>query len=156
MVKMQFIKTVVIILVTGLVINARDPEAEVLDESTFGYSYTPLEVGKFWIYKTDSIYFSKEIVVTIDSVSVEIMEEVVDTFRNANNELVFSLDQYLRKDSSASWELVGNSFVTSSKSKLIKTEFGLDFIKLVYPVFNNKTWDGNVFIGLRQLKIFQG
>ncbi len=156
MVKMQFIKTIFIILVTGLVINACDPEVEVLDETTFGYTYTPFELGKFWIYKTDSIYFSKEIVVTIDSVSVEIMEEVVDTFRNANNELVFSLDQYLRKDSSASWELVGNSFVTSSKSKLIKSEFGLDFIKLVYPVAKNKSWNGNVYIGSRQLITFQG
>ncbi len=78
---MQFIKTLVITPISGLVINACDSEAEVLDESTFGYSYTPLELVKFWIYKTDSIYFSKEIVVTIDSVSVEIMGVIVDTFR---------------------------------------------------------------------------
>ncbi|MBK8245752.1 MAG: hypothetical protein IPK88_20150 [Saprospiraceae bacterium] len=58
---MQFIKTIVIILVTGLVINACDPEVEVLDETTFGYTYTPLELGKFWIYKTDSIYFPRKL-----------------------------------------------------------------------------------------------
>ncbi len=39
---------------------------------------------------------------------------------------------------------------------MIKTEFGLDFIKLVYPVAKNKSWNGNVYIGSRQLITFQG
>jgi len=60
-------------------------EIEIVDLNTLGAVYYPLAIDKFWIYKVDSIHYSKTIGVVVDSSSSYIMELVRVSFLNKDN-----------------------------------------------------------------------
>lgn len=129
----------------GAIFSCKE-ETDPLDLNSLGSAYYPISIDQYWIYQVDSINYSKTIGVKIDSSSSYIMELVRDSFLNKDNEPVYEIDLFYRSDSSKNWELIDNSFITRNNSMLRKTEFGLDFIRLVFPVQKNKSWDGNILI----------
>jgi hypothetical protein len=129
-----------------LMYSCTKSETEILDPSTFGYEYYPLDIGKSWTYQMDSIVYSERVFVKKDSSISYIREEVVDSFRNVENNLVYSLNVFYTRDTNASWELISAFFVEKNESQLIKTENGLEFIKLIFPIRKNKSWEGNIRI----------
>lgn len=118
-------------------------EIEELDPSKFGYDYYPVEIGKRWVYQTDSIVYSQKATIEIDSTSSFIREEVVDSFRDSENKLAYRLDVFFTRDTNLGWDLISSSFVSKDDTQLRKTENGLEYIKLVFPVRRNKSWSGN-------------
>lgn len=121
-------------------------ETDPLDDVQFGYNYFPVSLGNEWIYQTDSIIYSLQATVQIDSSRSFIREVVVDTFRDAVNHLIYRLNVFYAKDTSLGWELINSSFIESNALHLIKKENGLSFVRLVFPVLTNKAWDGNSMI----------
>ncbi len=121
-------------------------EEEHLTEEAIGTAYVPISIGKYWIYKTDSIIYNKASARWRDSSQCLIMEEVVDTFRDSQNKLIYAIDIFYRKDSLQGWELINTSFVDIDNLRYIKRENGLSFIKLDFPVKKNKSWAGNALI----------
>ncbi len=126
-----------------LMYSCTKSETEILDPSTFGYEYFPVAIGKSWTYQMDSIVYSEKVFVKKDTSVSFIREEVVDSFRNVENKLVYRLDVYYTRDTNTPWELVSASFIQKNESQLIKTENGLDYLKLIFPVRKNKSWEGN-------------
>lgn len=139
-------------------------EKEELDFSTFGYDYYPVEIGKSWVYQTDSILYSLKATVEIDSSTSYIREEVVDSFRNQEHKLVYRLDVFHTRDTNQAWELISSSFILKDNTQLQKKESGLDFIKLVFPIRKNSSWYGNnkispeteIFIQGESLEAYEG
>lgn len=121
-------------------------ETEVIDTSTFGYDYFPVTIGKRWIYQTDSIVYTQKIGTQIDSSKTYQLEEVVDTFRNSENQLVYRLDISYAKDTAQDWVLISSYFIQKDQLEFHKIENGLDYIKLVFPLRKYKSWYGNIRI----------
>lgn len=147
--RMKKIRNSVYLIIFGIclcTLYSCKKETEIIDPNALGAAYYPLTIDKFWIYKVDSINYSKTIGVVVDSSSSYIMELVRDSFLNKENEQVYEIDIFHQRDTGGVWELIDNSFITRNKSNLRKTEFGLDFIRLVFPVQKNKSWDGNILI----------
>lgn len=138
-------------------------EIETLDEEALGFRYAPVGIGKYWIYKSDSIVYKLD-GADVDSLSGYIKEEITDTLVNAANEKVYRLERSFKRNINDQW---GTPRVwTTQKSELnyIRTEENLKFVKLVFPPSLNSTWDGNVFIdpllkltiGGEQIEPFKG
>lgn len=124
-------------------ISCSKNETEELDPATFGYDYYPVEIGRSWTYQMDSIVYSEKVVVRKDTTSSYLREEIVDTFRNVENKLVYRLDVFYTRDTNTVWELISASFIQKNETQLIKTDNGLDYIKLIFPIRKNKSWEGN-------------
>jgi hypothetical protein len=131
-------------------------ETEVLDPNTFGYDYYPVEIGKQWIYQTDSIVYSKKVSIEIDTTVSYMMEEVKDTFRNSENKLVYRLDVFYTRDTTQAWELISSSFIQKDSLQLHKIENGLDYIRLVFPVRKFISWEGNIRIDSKTEFVING
>jgi hypothetical protein len=112
----------------------------------YGYEYFPLTVGKFIEYEVDSMVYS----LLTDSLIVEsktyVREEVIDTlFDNLGNTL-YKIERFERKDSTAPWQVEKVLTQSINENRAFRTEDNLRFIPLVFPIRENKSWDGNVFI----------
>ncbi|MDQ3140723.1 MAG: hypothetical protein M3Q56_00585 [Bacteroidota bacterium] len=127
-----------------------------IDTPELGHDYYPLEMGKFWIYQVDSIVFDTTSVVTIDTTQSYMKEEVVDTSRDLSGNKLFHIDVYFRKDSLDSWQLNTNYFVRIEQTRLVKTENGYAFIRLIFPLKDNESWDGNAYINENATIIIKG
>ncbi|MBK9723207.1 MAG: hypothetical protein IPO78_16645 [Saprospiraceae bacterium] len=135
-----------ILLLIYFITSCTKNETEILDPASFGYDYYPLAIGKSWTYQTDSIFYSLKGTVEMDSTTSFIREEIVDTMRNSVNALVYRVDVFHAVDSSLGWELISSSFIEKNQYQLNKVENGLTFIRLVFPVQLNKSWNGNSMI----------
>jgi len=131
-------------------------ETDPLDDEQLGYNYFPISIGNEWIYQTDSIIYSLQASVQIDSSRSFIREVVVDTFRDAVNQLIYRLNVFYARDTSLGWELINSSFIESNSLHVIKKENGLSFVRLVFPVLANKAWDGNSMIQPKTSIVIRG
>lgn len=113
------------------------------DEESYdpGYAYFPLEVGDYKIFDvqknsyqpTDTTYEN-----------YQIKEVVAETF-TINDELRYRLERFKRFNSTDPWPFAPDSVwsVAFSNSKVIKVENNIRLIKLIFPVENGRTWNGN-------------
>lgn len=117
---------------------------EEFDEERFGFDYFPLEVGKFWIYAVDSIVYDDLGATKLDLKS-EIKEEIVDTFRNEVNELVYVVNRFWRRENSSPWQVTDVWSAVKDRERAFRTEDNLKFIKFVFPPLTGKRWNSNIY-----------
>jgi len=116
-----------------------------VDESTFGYDFFPITKGKSWIYASDSILYdnggSK-----VDTFSSFIKEEVGDSFVDETGITVYKLNRFFKRNPTDVWSRTNTWTTYTDKTRAIRTEENLKFIKLVFPLKKGLRWDGNVFL----------
>ncbi len=135
-----------LILVILTCLLSCNPDNDTLTDEQLGYSFYPIHIGDTWIYDCDSILFQKSIFVKADTTHCQLKETIADSARDIEGNLFYNLEIFYRKNDTDSWQLIDNSFLTVTKTNIIRTEFGLDFIKMVFPVLKNKSWNGNIRI----------
>lgn len=128
----------------------------VLDENfqvNLGHEYFPLEVGKYIVYEVDSIYyyFNDEIggIAKVES-SSQIREEIVDTLRDNIGRQTFIIHRFYRKNDSQPWQIKDAWTSLKETQSAEKVEENLRFVKMVFPVEEDQTWDGNLFVDEEQ------
>lgn len=132
---------VVLLLISFLLFSCSDNQVE--DQKVeYGYEYFPLKLGNEWIYEVDSlVYNSGNVVISSKS---QLREKVVDTLR-VGDRTEYIIRQSSRKDDTQPWNTFGVITTSIEGAKALRTENNLKFIKLVFPVRSDKTWDGNVY-----------
>ncbi len=113
-----------------------DPE-----DVDLGYDYYPLEVGRYVIYKeTDTIYDPGSVVDT----TYHVKEIIHDSYIEGTEEK-FTVYRFAKKTTDADWPIEPDSVWTVARTanQLLRTESNLQYIKLVFPVKEGKTWNGN-------------
>jgi hypothetical protein len=113
-------------------------------EETFdtGAGYFPIRPkGSYIIYDVQRISYGA----TVTDTSYQLMEMVGDT-ATLNGQLYYKVLRFMRPDASAAWPVqpdsVWEEYTTTAIAE--KTENNRKYIKLVFPVEENKTWNGNV------------
>ncbi|MFK7933690.1 MAG: hypothetical protein AB8G22_09275 [Saprospiraceae bacterium] len=108
-------------------------------------AYFPIEVGQMMIYQVDSInYFNGGAVV--DSVRSFVREEITERFEDVEGEEFYRLERSVRRDLADDWRIADVWLVSRDDEGVYRTEENLRFIKLVFPLTENRTWDHNAFI----------
>lgn len=128
-----------------VVILSCNKETQPVDESTFGYDFFPITKGKSWIYASDSIIYDNG-GTKIDTFSSFIKEEVGDSFVDETGITVYKLNRFFKRNPNDVWSRTNTWTTYTDKTRAIRTEENLKFIKLVFPLKKGLRWDGNVFL----------
>lgn len=120
-------------------------ETEPVDESTFGYDFFPVTKGKSWIYASDSIIYDNG-GTKIDTFVSFIKEEIGDSFIDEVGNTVYKLNRYFRRNPTDVWSRTNTWTTYTDRTRAIRTEENLKFVKLVFPLKKGLRWDGNVFL----------
>lgn len=122
-----------------------ESETEAVDESTFGYDFFPVVVGKSWTYRSDSIVlFSGG--TKRDTLQSYILEVVGDTFTDAAGNLAFKLNRFFKRNEADAWTTLNTWTTSIDKTMAIRTEENIRQVKLVFPIKKGLRWNGNVFL----------
>ena len=110
-----------------------------------GHGYAGLEVGKYVVYDVDSLFYDDNNG-TVDTTIFQIKEIVDSKYTDLEGEEAFKIARY-RKDSTQ-WVLIDiwNSKITQTNFQ--KDEENVRFVKLIFPVRENNTWNGNAMNNL--------
>lgn len=121
-----------------------------------GQDYYPLTVGKFVEYQMDSTIFDPNGDTTVYQSTYFLKEEIVDTLTDNNGNLLFRIEQYQRASDTLPWAISKVLTASIQDNQAIRTEDNLRFIKLIFPVKKNKSWDGNVHFQNSQIVTVAG
>ncbi len=124
-------------------------EIETADKSAFKYAYFPLNIGSTYVYDSDSILIGNGGLYR-DTFQSQIREIVKDSFRSADNQLLYSIDRHFRRNSNDDWSPINRWVASTNANFAFRTEENLKFIKLIFPTELNTRWDANKFFDVNQ------
>jgi hypothetical protein len=111
-----------------------------------GLDYFPLKKGFYQIYKVDSVGYSE--VADPVTLAYELMTEVTDSFPNPEGSFTYVINRYKRVDSSSPWRDLDTWSVRVNGREAVVNEGNVPFVKLIFPVKTNLSWNGNKFNSL--------
>jgi len=122
-------------------------ENEDLSEIAKGNKFFPTEIGKYIVYDYDSTVWNNQLGTALPFTG-QFRYTVVDTFRDAAGRLSYRINVERRKNDTDPYVPNDVLSVTPTEDRVELMQRGLTFIKMVFPVSNNKSWNGNALIAL--------
>jgi hypothetical protein len=137
------LKTTVYILIGLLLFLFSCKKDTEVTPTTKGYSYAGLTVGKYVIYDVDSIFYD-DFDNSTNQYYFQIKELIQSKYIDAEGEEAYRIERY-KKDTAVSpnfeLQVVWNSKITPTTYQ--KVENNERFVKLIFPVKQGETWNGN-------------
>lgn len=112
------------------------------DDKRLGYVYFPLEIGNFVVYAVEEKNYT---ILDSNRIFYQLKEVVADTFTNLSGQKQFVLERYRRNNELANWQIDSVWSALRTGSQAIKFENNIPYIKLVFPVERNSSWNGNAY-----------
>lgn len=113
----------------------------------FGYEYFPLEVGQYRTYAADSIIYDLTgSGIVIDTHSFQVRDIIVDTTVDNENRVVYIVHHQERELDETEWQLRNVFTAVQTEIRAEWVENNHRFVKLLFPVQQDQTWNGNQFI----------
>ncbi|BDS09980.1 hypothetical protein [Aureispira anguillae] len=109
------------------------------------FEYYPVEEGKYKIYQIDSIVYD-EYNCTVQTNSYQIKEITGPKGTDGEGDVFHSIQRYYRKDSTEAWALQHIWTEKIEDNQLQRVEDNQRMIKMVFPVQEDRHWDGIVYI----------
>lgn len=117
----------------------KDNDAEPFDDRS---DYYPVDVGYEWIF--DVVQINKTIS-SDDTLTYQMREEIHELISESFGEKLYTLYRYTREDAAQEWALDSVWTLVQHDDYIVKRENNVGFQKLVFPVENGSTWDGNTW-----------
>jgi len=107
-----------------------------------GHDYAGLEVGRYIIYDVDSLTYD-DFTATVDTASYLIKEVVDSKYTDLEGDEAYKIIRYRKDNDTPAWVLIDvwNSKLTNTNFQ--KVEENVRFVKLIFPVKEGATWNGN-------------
>ena len=105
-----------------------------------GVEYFPTDIGRYWIYSVHEIKYNLNITDTTYN-----RKDVINNAFISNNTLIYELYRFYKPTTAVDWPIQPDSVWTLStnQNQIAIKENNIEFIRLVFPLSNGKTWDGN-------------
>lgn len=118
-----------------------------LSDMEKGNNFYPTQIGKYIIYNYDSTVWD-DLQQTALPYKGQLRYTTVDTFRDMEHEgqLSYRVIVESRQNNTDAFEPSSVIYVTPSENQLVMEERNARYIKMVFPVSNGKTWNGNAMI----------
>ena len=140
-------RALLLILVITPFVSCRNDKEE---RATKGAEYFPIKIGTVKIYNVDTINYNP-FNLTVDTISHEIREEVVEMFTDAAQDTVYRVELSTWSTSKSMW-IPFRSFLRKIKDNYaIETMENVEEVKLLFPIAQYKTkgsnyvWNMNMF-----------
>jgi len=117
----------------------KDKEIVTVD---LGYDYFPDTKGNFIIYDVDSLFYN-DFTSTIDTFKFQIKEKITENFKDLSNRNTQRIERFYRKDSTKDWMIKDVWFSNKTTTTAEKVEENIRFVKIVFPLKKDNSWDGN-------------
>ena len=108
-----------------------------------GHAFYPLSTGDYREYKVRQINYS--ILANPDTITYFLKEETGDSYINQTGTTTFTLNRYKRSNDTLAWEIDSVWTVIKSQTNIVVRENNIPYTKLIFPVLDQKQWDGNAF-----------
>lgn len=131
-----------ILLILTTVILGCSSESLMPSLENAGLSYFPIQVGQFYIYEMTDININ---LVRRDTLRYQLREYVLDSFRNQSGGISYRVQRDVDRNDGAGWQNLSMVQITVTSSQVIVNEDNLSTIKLVFPLKDGVSWDGNSF-----------
>jgi len=118
-----------------------------LSDMNKGHDFAPFEIGKYIVYDVDSLYWDDLLRAQIPR-RCQLRYDVADTFRDGAGRLSYVINVQIRENESVPYRPNDVIKVTPTANNLIWSQKNIDYIKLVFPVSNGESWNGNALIPL--------
>lgn len=113
----------------------------------FSYTYFPLEEGHFVTYKVDSISYNDFFnPVLVTKSTFYIKEVVADEFVDLQGRKSRRIERFKKINLNDDWQVYNVYYATITATTAEKIEENQRFIKLIFPIAEEKQWLGNNFI----------
>ena len=140
-----------IILLCGMASCKKDQAIE----PDLGYNYFPDQPGRFVIYDVDSFYYDDfnvdpvTRIAPIDTFRFQLKEKIQSVYLDNQNRPTLRLERYVKyynptvPYSALPWVLRNVWAENRTATRAEKVEENVRFVKLIFPIKKNKTWNGN-------------
>lgn len=117
----------------------------------YSYNYFPDNVGHYVIYNVDSISVNQLSVTIVDTFRYQIKEVIDSIFPDASGRPTQRISRYKRSDSTQPWVIqkVWSGNLTQTTAERVEDNYR--FVRLIFPVSVNATWNGNVYNTLGEM-----
>ena len=122
-------------------------ETEDLSEIVKGNKFFPTEIGKYIVYDYDSTYWNDQLKAEIHRQG-QVRYDVVDTFRDNAGRLSYAINVQKRANDTDPYRPDDVVYVTPTEGHVEYKQKNVTFLKMVFPVSNGKSWNGNAMIPL--------
>jgi hypothetical protein len=118
------------------------------DETTnedvyLGYNYFPQQPGDSIIYDVHLRFKDALNPTPVDS-SYQLLERVESIFNDNQNRPTLRLERYVRTTSTDPWIIYKVWTANLTNENAEKREDNIPYVKLVFPIKENQTWNGNI------------
>ncbi len=135
----------ILALVCGAAVGFSSCKKETAVPSPDESALFPLDLGHYVVYNVDSVYYDDFQCLT-SVFKMQMRYTVADTFTDNEGRPSFRFDVHLRRTDSMPWQPHQTFYVINTGSRLELVQNNLRYIKLIFPVREGQTWDGNAFI----------
>ncbi len=113
-----------------------------------GVMYYPTEIGHFVSYDVSQTVYALQS--TPQTTHYQIKERITGIFKEAENgnPTVYQVSRFRRNSASDGWGLVSIGTFRKDNQRVIKTEAGMPYVVLTFPIRAGATWNGNTFNNL--------
>jgi len=116
-----------------------------------GYNYFPDKIGTYVIYQVDSLFYN-DFTFTIDTFQFQIKEKITANFDDLSKRPTQKIERYYRQNSSQEWFIKDVWFANITYNTAEKVEENIRFVKIVFPLKKEQSWNGNRFNTLGEQK----
>lgn len=116
----------------------------IIDDNENDYTYANLQVGNWIEYSVSEIKIDEESKVN-DTSNYYIKEIITEKFTDLTNEDAFRIERYLRMEQTDNWIIKDVWSAQIVDKSYQKVEEDVRLKKIVFPVVEGNTWDGNIF-----------
>ena len=152
-------------LYTLFVAGACDTEPIAPIDTSADQAFFPLELNQPLFYELDSIVvFNTTGGIVYDTTRAEVRETLVEVFTENDGTETYRGERWQRADENSPWRFVQTYTVRRTATAAFREEDNLRFTKMIYPISENQSWDGNaafdvqreVVVGGEFLDVFNG
>jgi hypothetical protein len=111
-----------------------------------GYAYFPLETGAFVMYDVTETQYALTGPPT--TTQYQLREIVRERFEDATGQPAYRLERYRRSTAAQPWRVDSVWTARASVEQAVRTENNVPFVKLLFPVSEGQTWNGNALNAL--------
>ncbi|MCX7696598.1 MAG: hypothetical protein N2Z72_02760 [Bacteroidales bacterium] len=123
------------------------------DKVDVGYDFYPYRVGSWVIYEVDSIFYDDFTGIS-DTFHFLLKEVFESEFIDEEGRRNLRLERYVKWNDSSDWVLRDVWYVHKNSMHVEKIEENIRFIRLIFPVRENESWDGNAMNSMNEQKYY--
>lgn len=135
------IRSLVGIVFLGLLVSC---DKELRFPAETGYDFYPLEEGNFREFVVTETRYA--LARPPEITTYHLRETIGEKYTDANDQDVYRIERAILQGNH--WQVDSIWIAWRTPDRVFRAENGLTFVKLIFPIRNNTSWDGNLFNSL--------